>query len=286
LQRETEDAMKWGGLVAFFALTFAYTWGMGALYVLFPAKMSAMLGAASFSNPFVVAAVYSPSIAALIVTAFQGRASIADLLSRLFRWRIAWYWYVGPVAAIAAIGLGSQVASASAFGTARPVLDLAALPSLALAGLAAFAWDPGPLGEELGWRGFALPRMVQQWNGLTAALVMGTIWGVWHLPAFFIPGLPQSEAPFWTFLIACVCASIIMTFVVNRARGSVLPSILIHWADNRFGELHYPAALMTVLFFAVVAIGLVAIAGVDLGARRDRRASAPDGVLREVSWKA
>src|SRR5215469_567955 len=149
--------MKRGGLVAFFALTFSYTWGVGALYVLFPAAMNAALGPATFGNPFVVVAVYSPSIAALVVTAFQGRASLVDLLARLFRWRIAWYWYVGPVAAIAAMGLGAQVASALVFGTAWPAFDLAQLPAMALAGLAAFAWDPGPLGEELGWRGFALP---------------------------------------------------------------------------------------------------------------------------------
>src|SRR5690348_11661586 len=166
--------MKRGGLAAFFAIVFAYTWGMGALFVLVP-KVSAGLGPATFRNPFVLVAVYSPSIAALIVTALQGRASLLELLVRLFRWRIAWYWYVGPVAAIAVIGLGAQAVSALAFGTAWPAFDLFALPATALAGLAAFAWDPGPLGEELGWRGFALPRMVERWNGLTAGVVLGTI---------------------------------------------------------------------------------------------------------------
>lgn len=267
--------MKKGGLVAFFALTFGYTWGLGALFILFPAEMRAVLGPVSLGNPLVVSAVYSPSIAALIMASLQGRKSIGELLSRLFRWRTAWYWYVGPVALIAALGLGVQVVSAIMFGTAWPRFELTQLPSLAVAGLAAFVWDPGPLGEELGWRGFALPRMVERWNGLTAALALGVIWAVWHLPAFFLQGMPQSEAPFWTFLIACAAASVVMTWVVNRTR-SVLPAILIHWADNRFGELHMPTAVVTALTFAAAAAVIVLVVGVDLGARRETRIAAPE----------
>jgi membrane protease YdiL (CAAX protease family) len=267
--------MKRGGLAAFFAITFGYTWGLGLAYVLFPTLTKSAIGPVSFSNPFIVSAVYSPSIAALIVASLAGRKSVGNLVSRLFRWRMAWYWYVGPVVFIATVGLGAQIVSALVFGTAWPLFAPAQLPSLAAAGLAAFAFDPGPLGEELGWRGFALPRMVERWNGLVAALVLGTIWGVWHLPAFFIPGMPQSEIPIWTFMIAIVAASVVITWVVNKT-GSVLPAILIHWADNRFGELHYPAALMTAFMFAIAALVLVMIAGVDLGAKREARVVAPE----------
>jgi membrane protease YdiL (CAAX protease family) len=117
--------------------------------------------------------------------------------------------------------------------------------------------------------------MVERWNGLVAALVLGTIWGVWHLPAFFIPGMPQSEIPIWTFMIAIVAASVVITWVVNKT-GSVLPAILIHWADNRFGELHMPTAVVTASMFAIVALILVMIAGVDLGAKREARVAAPE----------
>jgi len=266
--------MKRSGLLAFFALTFGYTWGLGALYLLFPNMMVAALGPANFSNPIVISAVYSPSIAALILATLQGRKSLGALLSRLFRFRIAWWWYVGPVALIAAIGLGAQIVSEMLFHVAPPHFALASLQSLATAGLSAFLWDPGPLGEELGWRGFALPRMVERWNGLTAALVLGAIWGVWHLPAFYLSGLPQSQAPFWTFLVAIIAASVVMAWVVNRTQ-SVLPAILIHWANNRFGELHVPTAYVTAAMYVAAALLIVAIVGVDLGARRETRVVAP-----------
>lgn len=76
--------------------------------------------------------------------------------------------------------------------------------------------------------------MQERSNGLTAALVLGGIWVVWHLPAFFISGMGQSQTPFWTFAITDVSVSVLMTWVVNRARGSVLPAILMHWSLNRF----------------------------------------------------
>jgi membrane protease YdiL (CAAX protease family) len=88
------------------------------------------------------------------------------------------------------------------------------------AGLATFVTDPGPLCEELGWRGFALPRLEQRWNGIFAALVLGAIWGVWHLPAFFIPGLPQSSFPLWTFMVSSMALSVLMAWVVNNAGGA------------------------------------------------------------------
>ena len=268
--------MKKSGLVPFFALVFLFTWGLGAFYLLAPAIAKDMLGPVSFANPLVVSAVYAPSLAALLLASLQGRKSLADLLSRLFRWRIAWYWYVGPVVGFALLGLVARIGSNLAFGTPLPhLVEASALPALVTGGLTAFVFDPGPLGEELGWRGFALPRLLARFNGLTAAIVLGTIWALWHLPAFFIPGMPQSEIPYWTFAIGDVSVSVIIVWVVNRAHGSVLPAILMHWALNRFIELHYPTAIVTVLVSTIAAVVLVAISGVDLGTRRDEPLASP-----------
>lgn len=272
--RNWELPTKRPGLILFFALVFGYTWGLGVLA--FVPATRAILGPVTFANPLVASAVWSPSLAALLVSALQGRKGFSDLMTRLFTWRIAWYWYVGPVAAIAAMSLVAELAAARVFGARLPLVPAAAqLPSLVGSALLAFAYDPGPLGEELGWRGFALPRLLERMNGLSAALLLGTIWAVWHLPAFFIPGMPQNNFPIWTFMIAVIGASVIITWVVNRACGSVLPAILIHWSVNRFGNLAPPTAIMTALVFAATALALVAIAGVDLGARRERATKAP-----------
>jgi membrane protease YdiL (CAAX protease family) len=264
------------GLAAFFVLVFGYTWGIAALYALFPGAVgtvSSSLTNASrsmFSNPLLISAVSSPTLAALIVASFLGRASIVGLIKRLLNWRIAWYWYVAATAGIAALALVARIASFFAFGLALPQFSAAQLSALATASVL----DPGPLGEELGWRGFALPRLLERYNGLMAALVLGTAWGVWHLPAFFISGMPQSQQPIWTFMIIAISTTVLMTWVLNKARGSVLPAILIHWSINQFAEWHFPGAMMTALTFASAALILVAIEGIDLGAMPESTADA------------
>jgi membrane protease YdiL (CAAX protease family) len=254
------------GLAAFFVLVFAYTWGVAALYELFPAAVgtvSSSLTSASrsmFSNPLLLSAVSSPTLAALIVASFLGRASIVDLIKRLLNWRIAWYWYVAATVGIATLALVARIASTFAFGLGLPHFSITQLPALATASVL----DPGPFVEELGWRGFALPRLLDRYNGLTVALVLGSTWGVWHLPAFFISGMPQSQDSIWIFMIIVISTTVLMTWVVNRARGSVLPAILIHWSINRFVEGHYPGAMMSAVIFAVAALILVAIVGTEL----------------------
>jgi membrane protease YdiL (CAAX protease family) len=213
-------------------------------------------------NWLVRSAVYSPTLAALVVASLKGRATLGDLLGRLVRWRVGLVWYVLPVVGIAVIALAAR-RTAGAQLALQPVEHW---PALAGAAALALFIDPGPLGEELGWRGFALPRMQERWGGLVAALVLGGIWAVWHLPAFLIPGLPQHEIPFWAFFVSVVSASVLMTAVVNKASGSVLPAMQMHWADNQFSDLHPAVAPYTAGAFALAAITVTLIVGVGLGA--------------------
>jgi len=115
-----------------------------------------------------------------------------------------------------------------------------------------------------------LPRLERRWNGITSALGLGAIWGVWHLPAFFIPGLPQSAFPLWTFLVSAMSLSVLMAWVVNNAGGSVVVAILMHWTFNRSGVLDAATAPYTVAFFGTAAVVVVWIAGPSLGAERMR----------------
>jgi membrane protease YdiL (CAAX protease family) len=216
-----------------------------------------------------MSAVYSPSVAAIVVSAFYGRAALSDLFARLFRWRIGLVWYVAPVIGIWALSLAAALLSTALFGTTPPAFPaVAQWPSLVWLGLTAFLIDPGPLGEELGWRGFALPRLLERFNGLSAALILGTIWGIWHLPAFFLSGMPQSQFSFGTFLVSIVAASVIITYVVNRSGGSVLPAILVHWSNNRFADSTPPTATATAIMFVAGALFCVLIGGLGLGRGR------------------
>jgi len=273
--------MKRPGLLPFFLLTFGYTWGLGALLVLFPKQIGPLIGPISLDNPVVMTAVYSPSAVAVLVSLYYGRASLADLFARLLRFKIGLFWYVAPVVGIWAICFAAGYLSTAIYGTKPPVFPaIAQWPSLLWLGLTAFLVDPGPLGEELGWRGFALPRLLERFNGLTAALVLGVVWGIWHLPAFFLSGMPQSQISFPAFMVSIVAASVIITYVVNRAGGSVLPAILIHWSDNRFADSTVPTAYATALMYVLGALFCVLVGGRELG--REISSPAPRSDMEEA----
>jgi membrane protease YdiL (CAAX protease family) len=88
------------------------------------------------------------------------------------------------------------------------------------------------LGEEFGWRGFALPRLQARFSALNASLVLGVIWGFWHFPGFLIgTGVPL-DLPFTVFLLWTVLATILMTWVYNNTGGSILSAVLFHSAAN------------------------------------------------------
>ena len=254
----------------FLGLTFGCTWGLGALFALFPAKLVAVFGAPSGTNPLFLLAVWAPTYSAILVVALtQGRAGLRDLFSRLLRWRIGWRWYALATVGIAVLALGARYLSASMAGPPAPaLLAIERWPAWIGAGLMAFATDPGPLCEELGWRGYLLPRLEQRWSGLVSALVVGGTWGVWHLPAFFIAGLPQHAFAILPFMVQIVSLSILATWVVNHARGSVIPAILLHWAANRFEGMDPATAPVTALVIASAALLVVLSSGASLGAAR------------------
>src|SRR5260370_34724501 len=99
-------------LVAFFVLTFAITWGLGACYMLFPARFEALFGEISNTNPLFLVAVYAPSVSALIVTGYtRGVSGLRELLSRLLRWRVGLKWYLTVFLGVPLLLLGSAALS-------------------------------------------------------------------------------------------------------------------------------------------------------------------------------
>ena len=184
---------------------------------------------------------------------------------RLRTWRVNWRWYgvalpFIPVIYLTAMGVGMLF-----FGGAFP-FHWQRLPLL-------FAILPVNLGEEIAWRGFALPRLQQCFNGLTASLILGTLWAALHWVLWTV-GI---DNPLPAILLATgwtVSLTIIMTWLFNQTRGSVLLAALMHAATDTMFILVSPLAesnnmvtawaLVTVMT-ALVASALVLITGVDLG---------------------
>lgn len=168
-----------------------------------------------------------------------------------------------PVAAILGI---LTTGIAPFFALSRAALLPFLLNPAALLWLIIYTFFFGPLPEELGWRGYGLPRLQSRWHPLAASLLLGSIWAVWHLPLFFLPGTYQFElifaSPrFWLFNINLISQSIIMTALLNASRGSILTAILFHYMTNLTGEilqLPYRAEVGWAIW-TLVAAGIIAI---------------------------
>jgi membrane protease YdiL (CAAX protease family) len=90
------------------------------------------------------------------------------------------------------------------------------------------------LGEELAWRGFALPRLLTSHNALVASLILGVLWAAWHLPLVWTEGAPLYQQPLWLLLLDVTAKSVLFTWVFLHTRGSVLLAALLHATTNLF----------------------------------------------------
>jgi membrane protease YdiL (CAAX protease family) len=225
-------------LTAYFALAFAGSWL--ALLPVALARGEHALGLLPYTAPevavillFVLATVSGPLLAAVLVTgAVEGRAGVRRLLGRIIQWRVGLRWYVVALLAPLTIWL----AVFSLFLGGQPAIDLLRqwplLLTAFLPAVAAGLLIPS-LGEEPGWRGFALPRMQRLYGPVAASLILGALHGLWHLPAFFMPVLgPFGPDKLASFILTAMAATFLYTWVFNGARGSVLLAMLLHAASN------------------------------------------------------
>lgn len=128
------------------------------------------------------------------------------------------------------------------------------------------------VGEEVGWRGFALPHLLGRWPALPASLALGLVWALWHLPNFFLPGYPQRGIPFAAFLLLLLSFSVLYTWFFARTEGSLLVALAFHAALNLFYLAGMDPARQ--YWWRVLVYGLVAVIVVASGGLRSRDLSA------------
>src|SRR5262249_38869526 len=214
-------------------LAFGITWGAGGLALLVGGIRS---GAAHPLHPLHYLAAFGPSIAGVILAArVEGWAGVRHLLARLVPTRAGVPWYAAVLVGVPAANFAAPWLLVPDALSGLPSWDrLIWLVPLTL------VTDTGPLGEEFGWRGFALPRLLRRWRPLAAALILGAIWWAWHLPTFFIPALSQSQLSIPLFLVNSLALSILMTGLHLRSRGDLLLMILVHVIANYCRALGIP----------------------------------------------
>lgn len=212
------------GLLPFLLITFVIAWGILGLYIFLPDQMAGAFGQLTGQHPLFFLAVWAPAIAAFLVVLYHtGVSGLARFLSRFLLWRCCPWWYafliVGiPLVFIAGAAMRGTLLT-DPFPFATPASMLIAL------GLAAIK---GPM-EEFGWRGLALPLLQRKLAPLWAGLVLGVIWGLWHLPAFMLSGTQQSQWAVAPFFVGCIALSVIVTPLFNASRGSILLTAFFHF---------------------------------------------------------
>jgi membrane protease YdiL (CAAX protease family) len=211
---------------------------------------------------FGLIASFTPSAVALLLTGLGGGASaLWALVSRVGRWRVSWVWY----AAALGIPLGASLAvlGASRLLGAAPLAEPA--PTLRLFVIIYVL----ALGEELGWRGFVLPRLLARLPALPAALIMGAIHALYHLPLWFAPGFPTPSYSIASFAAASLAFGIVWTWLYLHTDGSVLIALLFHGTINAAGNLFFggvpPAQLgwLMPIAFGLSALGVLVLARSD-----------------------
>ena len=221
-------------LTFYFLLAYAGTW-----IVTVPFALSATgVGFLPFGIPngsviFVSAAwvFLGPTLAAFIMTgATEGRAGIRRLLHRYALWRVGLRWYLFVLIGIPVILVLSVIVLPGALASFQGLAPLDPLPLLGIFVYIFFLG--GPLSEEPGWRGFALPRLQSLHGPLVGSLILGIFWGLWHLPLFWTPWNTLTTFNVVVFVLATICLSIIYTWVFNHTKGSLLIVILLHASFN------------------------------------------------------
>ena len=210
-------------LVAFFCLAFLLSW--------YPWFIALARGTTTGPNPL------GPFVAALIATAIvTGKAGLREFLARLVRVRVGWRYYgfifgLPVLICLAALGIALALT-----GSSLPALQIDKLRELPERFIFILLFIG--LGEEPGWRGFALPELQKRYTPLRASLILAPVWAFWHLPLIGHE-FPLHIVP--AFLLSLLGGTLVQTWLFNRTRGSIFVQMVFHAAVNTVGAgLIYP----------------------------------------------
>ena len=248
-------------LVAYFALAYAISW-----IIVLPLVAYAQ-GFIDVPVPFALHYLndLAPVLAAIIVTRIaDGAEGLRDLLRRMIRWRGSLLWVlVAAFSPLVAFGITAAIV-VFAMEETPPDLgllgELPYLPYLGLGGWIFWLLTVG-LGEESGWRGYALPKLQASMSAISASLIVTFFWVLWHLPRFFyFDGfLDQGFSALPLFALQQLLLSILLTWLYNSSRGSILAAALFHSSFNFF--LTSPADIgeMTIVIRGLLIVWVIAV---------------------------
>jgi membrane protease YdiL (CAAX protease family) len=222
-------------------------------------------------------AVWAPAlVGALLSLLTSGRAGWRALLQPLRRWRVGLHWYLFALLYPAAVWLaarGIDTLIGRTYAYSMPILTYFPADQPWMIPIALVFAFPNTLGEEVGWRGFALPHLQARSNALASSLALGLFWGVWHIPLWMASGRTIPELA--TMVITLVAAAILFTWIYNNTGGSLLVAWLFHAATTITQYFLQPVVTPTddILRWGVAALVVIVAGSAHLSRRHTRIAS-------------
>lgn len=214
-------------LVWFLGLTFALAWLVPGVLLFLAVAIDGFSIDASLYSPVYYLGVWSPAIAAIIACwRVGGAVELKAFMRSIVRWRCAYRWYLAAVVLLPGLYLSAALLWA---GLGHPAIAWLEDGWRALLLAAVLTATAGPM-EEIGWRGFALPLLQRHMSGIVAALLVGAVWGIWHLPVFLVGG--SGAADFLIFWVQIMAVSVIFSVFFNGSGGCVPLMMLMHWLTN------------------------------------------------------
>jgi uncharacterized protein len=212
-------------LITFFVLTYALAWILWLPLVVLQDTIPAAVG-----SVLVLLGSNVPSLLAIVLTALLlGRGALRKLLGRLLIWRVDPRWYL--VVVLLPVALSGGMVALNAF-VGGPAISVGVSLLTVVITLAFFIFPGSALGEEIGWRGYALPRLQSGRSALSASLILGVIWAFYHLPLFFTGQAFRSPSLLVPFVVSGLALSVILTWEYNSTGGSLLLVVVLHAAAN------------------------------------------------------
>ena len=248
-------------VATFFVLSYASAWAWWLPLVILRDRMPGAIGLMLA----ILGSAMPSTMAIILVARLHGCAEVRRLLRRLLMGRVGIFWYAAIVALAALMVFAVWVSTL--FGAPAPVVVATIAGTLSIL---LFSIFPGSaVGEELGWRGFALPRLQGRRSALAASLIVGSVWGAYHFPLFLVGTPTRPLALFLPFAISGVIWSIFYTWMYNGTHGSLLIPVLLHATTNLplsivyapLGEHVLPAFWTFNALLALTAVVLIARTG-------------------------
>jgi membrane protease YdiL (CAAX protease family) len=256
-------------LIVFFSIAYLFTW---VCWLPLVAEHRGWLDLYGYTESLATLGQFGPFLAAIMCATLEGHSGLRDLVARLTRWRVkpglyAFALLFPPLAYVACIELNALLGNQSHLNLAD------AVPSEWLPHFLYILILGGPLGEEPGWRGYALPRLRARWSALVASILLALAWACWHLPLWWVADVPR---PFPVYVVGMIPLTIIFTWLVERGDGSALLALLLHASLN--------TALVRLPIFPAFDIWIVllwCVAVVIVSSNRDAWLRHPGTVSRE-----